>query len=116
MKPTAKSKRPDPEPPAHLSADSKALWSRLVRDYAMHDDAAGLAILGSACEAKDRAEQARKELDEEGLTVAGDRGGVKAHPAAAIERDNRAAFLAAMKALRLDVEPARPGPGRPPGR
>jgi P27 family predicted phage terminase small subunit len=107
-------KRPEIAAPGHLSAESAALWSQLAADYGMAGDAAGLAILTSAMEARDRMGQARKTLDKEGLTVPGDRGGTKAHPVAAIERDNRQAFLAAMKALRLDIEPTRPAPGRPP--
>jgi P27 family predicted phage terminase small subunit len=110
MKHSKKGRTAGPTPPAHLSEGSAALWSRLVEEYGMGEDLAGRVILSSACEAKDRADQARKVLDAEGLTVVGDRGGVKAHPAAAIERDNRAAFLASIKALRFDIEPSgRPG-------
>lgn len=55
--------------------------------------------------------RAQALLDAEGLTVTGDRGGVKAHPAAAILRDARSQFFAGIKALHLDTndEPGRPG-------
>ena len=62
------------KPPDHLSKGSQALWSKLVADYALAEDDAALAILTAALEARDRAEQARKLLDTEGLTVPGDRG------------------------------------------
>ena len=39
----------------------------------------------------------------------------RAHPLLAVERDSRAQMLAAMKALNLDLEPPRDGPGRPGG-
>ena len=42
-------------------------------------------------------------------------GQLKAHPAVNIERDARAAMLAALKAMNLDVEPLRDRPGRPGG-
>jgi hypothetical protein len=90
----------------------------IVSDFAMADDVAGLAILTSALEALDRANQARDILTREGLTVQGDRGGLRTHPCVQTERDNRAAFFQGMKLLRLDcqTEPIRSGPGRPPGR
>jgi hypothetical protein len=43
-------------------------------------------------------------------------GAPKPHPLLPIERDSRAAFLAGMKALQLDLEPLRDHPGRPGGR
>jgi hypothetical protein len=91
--------------PPHLSAGSAGLWDRLVADYNLTGDDAALAVLQSALEAKDRADKARAILDKEGLTTAGDRGGQKAHPCCAIERDARAAFLAAMRFLKLEATP-----------
>ena len=38
---------------------------------------------------------------------------VKAHPMTTVERDSRAAFMAGLKALNLDLEPLHDGPGRP---
>jgi hypothetical protein len=97
--------------PEHLSQSSRELFDRLVVDYSLADDAAALAILQAAMESKDRAEQARAAIDRDGLTMVG-----KAHPAVTIERDSRAAFLAGLKHLRLDLEPLRDGPGRPAGK
>jgi hypothetical protein len=47
---------------------------------------------------------ARKQLDEEGLTVAG-REGIKPHPCIAIERDARIAVARLVRELDLDTEP-----------
>jgi hypothetical protein len=91
--------------PSHLSPESAALWDRLVGDYDLTGDDAALAVLQSALEAKDRADAARVILDKEGLTIPGDRGGRKAHPCCAIERDARSAFLAAMRFLKLEAMP-----------
>jgi hypothetical protein len=108
--------RDESGPPPHLSKESAALWRDLVEAYAMHGDAAALAILTAGMEALDRAAEARAILAREGLVSQSSGGVAKVHPAALVERDSKAAFLACMKALRLDIEPTRPGPGRPPGR
>jgi len=92
-------------PPAHLSESSKRLWAEVVAEFDVRD-APGLAVLQAGLEARGRAEEARKLLDKEGLTTSGDRGGIKAHPAVTIERDNRAAFVQAMKVLNFSPEPA----------
>ncbi len=75
------------------------------------------AILTKALEAFDRAEQARAILASPpadptdpnappggGLVVRSRLGEHKAHPAIAIERDARAAFLTGIKQLGLDIE------------
>ena len=95
------------------------------------DDVAGLRILRCACEAFDRAQACRREIEKDGMVLDDDDGGQKTgalfdagkkagkrkpHPLLPIERDSRAAFLAGMKALNLDLEPLRDRPGRPPGK
>lgn len=108
-----KSETKRPKPPDSLSSDARALWTRLVDEFAI-DDAAALAILERACEAFQRMRQAQGIIDKDGLTTTDRFGQAKPHPAVTIERDSRASFLQAMKALRLDIEPLRDGPGRPP--
>lgn len=60
--------------------------------------------------------QAQRKLKKEGLTALDRFGQRKAHPAATIERDSRAAMLGALKQLNLDLEPLEPRAGRPNGR
>ena len=103
------------EIPKHLSREAQKTWGALVEEYSIAD-AAGLKILRVALEAFDRAQAARATIDENGMTVIDKAGQVKPHPLLACERDSRAAFLAGLKALNLDLEPLRDGPGRPGGR
>jgi len=100
--------------PIHLSDEAKGLWQRLTDEYGI-EDSAGSAILKAGLEAWDRAKKAREAIDTQGMTIADKFGQLKPHPLLATERDSRAAFLAAMKALNFDVEPLRDGPGRPGG-
>ena len=101
--------------PAHLSKESKKLWDDIISEYSI-DDAAGLRILRVALEALDRAEMARESINKNGMLFRDKWRQPKPHPLLPIERDSRAAFLAGMKALNLDLEPLRDKPGRPSGR
>jgi P27 family predicted phage terminase small subunit len=103
------------KPPTHLSTAAKRLWADILTEYSI-DDAAGLAILRVALEAFDLSQLARKKIQIDGLTVLGRDGQLRNHPLCTVARDNRAAFLAGLKALNLDLEPLRDSPGRPPGR
>lgn len=101
------------KPATHLSAAAKKLWNEIFTEYSI-DDAAGLAILRVALEAFDRSQEAREVITTAGMTVTGRDGQVRSHPLLTVERDNRAAFLAGLKALNLDLEPLKK-PGRPGG-
>ena len=101
--------------PRHLSAEARKIWREILSEYQI-EDAAGLRILRVSLESFDRAQAARKAIDKEGMTVTDKFGQKKPHPLLPIERDSRAAFLAGLKALNLDLEPLRPGPGRPGGK
>ncbi|MCR5875698.1 hypothetical protein LRS10_16910 [Phenylobacterium sp. J426] len=78
-------------------------------------DAAGLALAQTAAECADRMASAQEAIARDGAMILDRYGCPKAHPACVLERDSRTGLLAALKALNLDVEPARDGPGRPPG-
>jgi len=98
--------------PNHLSKESQKIWAEILTEYSI-DDAAGLRILRVALEAYDRAQAARASIDKIGMMFKDRFGCPKPHPLLATERDSRAAFLAGMKALNLDLEPLRDKPGRP---
>lgn len=103
------------KPPKNLGREAKNLWRKIQADYQISDEA-GLLILATGLEAFDRMRQAQDILKAEGMTTLDRFSQPRPHPAAAIERDSRAAMLAALKQLNLDLEPLRDGPGRPPGR
>jgi P27 family predicted phage terminase small subunit len=101
--------------PKHLSTEARKIWREILSEYDIQD-AAGLRILRVSLESFDRAQAARKAIDKEGMTVFDKFGQLKCHPLLPIERDSRAAFLAGLKNLNLDLEPLHNAPGRPPGR
>lgn len=90
-------------PPSHLSAGSQAFWSRVVTDYEL-DEAPARELLRLCCEAMDRCEQARAQLERDGLTVTDRYGQTKPHPCAVIETQNRLAVARLLRELRV-LEP-----------
>lgn len=101
--------------PKHLSKEAKKIWRDILSEYSIID-AAGIRILRVALEAYDRAQAARQAIDKDGMTITDKFNQLKSHPLLPIERDSRAAFLAGLKALNLDLEPLRDHPGRPGGK
>lgn len=101
-----------PEPPKHLSGDPARLWRDTVAEFDL--EAHQIALLGAACDALARMLEARDLVNAQGPVVTDSRGGVKAHPAVAIERDARLGFARLIRELALDVpvpdsRPARRG-------
>jgi P27 family predicted phage terminase small subunit len=99
--------RPRPEfdlsqPPSHLGKPEQAIWHGVFRDY---DSLTGLAtaVLCSGLEAHQRMRECREIIAREGITTPGVNKHVKVHPLLAVERDARAAWLAAVKALGLEL-------------
>ena len=93
------------EPPAHLSPPMTAFWNAVVDHYVL-DDPPALELLRRACEASDRADQAREVIDREGPTIVTRHGEVKVHPAVAVERDARTAVRQFLRELRITDPPA----------
>lgn len=103
-------RRRPPAPPKALSAEASRIWRSVAREFEL--EAHHWAILGVALEAFDRMREAQAAVTADGAYIAG-RFGMKAHPALAIERDSRLAYLRAIRELGLDLEaPA----SRPPSR
>ena len=99
------------ETPKHLNAEGGAFWAKVRTEYAIND-AAGLALLTAAAVALDRMVAARKVIQDEGEIVKDRYKQSKVHPACTLEKDSRAGFLAAMRALQLEIGPPQPV-GRP---
>jgi P27 family predicted phage terminase small subunit len=91
-------------PPNHLSPEARLWWQQVVADYDMAPHHMGLLL--RACEAWDRTNQARDEIARDGLTVPTADGSRKAHPAVAIERDSRIAYIRILRELDLCGEPS----------
>jgi len=70
-----------------------------------------IRLLVLACQAWERTQEAKAAIDAEGLTVPV-AGGVKTHPAVAIERDSRLAFARLLREVNLDDD--GPDESRPP--
>lgn len=101
-----------PAPPPHLSPDSADWWREVTRDYELCGH--HLHLLRLACEALDRAAQARQALHDHGaVTFIDPKGTIRAHPAVAIERDARIGFARLVRELDLDGGAASEAP-RPP--
>ena len=100
--------------PSHLKKEGAALWRELTSEYGIAD-AAGLALATTAAECLDRVRAAQKAISEHGEIVIDRYGAPKLNPACGLEKDARNGLLSAFKALNLDIEPLRDGPGRPAG-
>lgn len=100
-------------PPAHLLKPGAALWREMVAEYGIADPA-GVALLTTAAECLDRMRAAQKAIKVHGEFVVDRYGAPKLNPACNLEKDARNGMIAAFRALNLDIEPLRDGPGRPP--
>jgi P27 family predicted phage terminase small subunit len=89
--------------PKHLGRAEKKLYEQLMRTFRF-DDAASVEILLQGLEARQRAREAREQIAKDGLVTHDERGVIRPHPLLRVERSAQQAFLAAMRALRLDVE------------
>ena len=100
-----------PTPPKHLRAPTKKWFEQVVNEYTLEPH--HLHLLTLACEARDRAEQAREILAREGVTFIDRFGSPRARPEVAVERDSRLAFARLVRELDLDTD-ATPDASRPP--
>jgi len=81
-----------PEPPEHLSERSKHLWREIAPNEARTIERQ--TLFQAALECLDRADEARRIVQEEGLTTkTATTGAVHIHPAVRVEREARAQFV-----------------------
>jgi phage terminase small subunit len=99
-------------PPPHLSPSARHWWETTVDRYELQEH--HLRLLQLACESWDRGQEAREQLEIEGLTVPGREGGIRPHPCIGIERDARLAVARLVRELDLDTEPPVSGRIGPP--
>ncbi len=89
--------------PRHLSPPARRLFADVLAIYVLEPH--HVQVFTKSLEAFDRAEQARDVIDADGLMVTSRLGERKPHPLLSVERDSRAAFMAGVKQLGLDIEP-----------
>ncbi len=90
--------------PKHLQAKTRRWWLAVVRDWALEQH--HVRILTHACEAFDRAEEARKAIDKHGLTYTDRFNQPRSRPEVNIERDCRLQFCRLVRELALDENDA----------
>ena len=100
--PLPRSRRAAADPPKHLEKPEREIWRDLTAAYEL-DDAAARALLTTTLEAHQRARRCPEAVDRDGEAVKDRFAQIKPHPLLAAERDARAAFLAGMRSLNLDV-------------
>jgi hypothetical protein len=88
---------------AHLRPATAAWWEATFRSTWMLDQHHERLLL-LACEAYDRAAEAREALDEHGLTYLDRFGAPRTRPEVAVERDSRIGFARLLRDLDLDEE------------
>jgi len=89
--------------PAHLAKPTAAWWRSVVAEYRLEDHHVRLLTL--ACEAWDRAQEARTTLEAEGSYFIDRFKQPKAHPAIAVERESRVSFARLLRELDLEGDP-----------
>lgn len=95
-------------PPPQLSDRSKALWSSVVPSRAR--SAARLAVIETALESLDRANQAAAEIATTGMTsVTKTTGAIHVHPLVKVERESRQLFAKLWISLNLQFTPSVDG-------
>ena len=99
-------------PPAGLPRSARRWWLDVAGAYGMTGDEAGLRLLSEAAFALARLEECRAIIARDGAAVLDRFGAARAHPLLQAEHHARSSFLAAVRALNLDVEPAK-AIGRP---
>ena len=85
-----------------LSKESTKIFNEVATAYAITDPA-GVLILQTACESFDLMRLAQKSVHKFGVVTTDERNRPKANPACSVERDARAAFLQAIRLLKIDI-------------
>jgi hypothetical protein len=104
---------PSPTPPRALGRFGLALWRSVHAEYQL-DDAAGIEMLLTACQALDRAEDCSAIIAHDG-PITKTKHGPKEHALLKMELANRAFVVRTLTKLGLNYEPLRVSAGRPPG-
>src|SRR5262245_9896990 len=94
-------------PPRKLGETGMNLWRSIQSSYAI-DDAGGIEMLLQICEAAQRAEACRAQIEHDGELIRSKAGVLKEHPLLKSELACRSFVVRGLARLGLDVEPLRP--------
>ena len=97
--------------PRHLQAATRRWWTSVVQRWEL--DPHHLMLLTLAAESWDRGQQARRQVDKDGLTTSTRDGGLKLHPGVRVEDACQLRFARLLRELDLDLEPPQAA-SRPP--
>ena len=106
-------RRPGTTAPDSLSERESEFYEHIIDEFDIQD-AAGLRILEGTAKHWGIWSAGLAVLDREGMTILGPQGRPVQHPMIAVVHHAWFAVLAGFKALNLNLEPLRDGPGRPP--
>ena len=98
----------------HIRPEAKKKAKLLIEEYEILDSG-GIIHIRIFADAFTQELNAQDIINRDGLSIQDRFGQVRAHPLCSIVRDARSQKMAALKALNLDLEPLRDGPGRPGG-
>jgi P27 family predicted phage terminase small subunit len=93
----------DPKPPKHLSVTTRRWFARIASEYELGDHQVYLLTL--AAEAWDACQAARAAIAKHGQVYTDRFSAPRTRPEVAIQRDSRAGFISAVRALGLDIQP-----------
>jgi phage terminase small subunit len=99
-----------PVAPAHLQPTTGAWWESVCHRWALEPHHVKLLTLAS--EAWDRSNEAREQVQRDGLMVPTKAGGPRLHPCVKVKEQAEIAFARLLRELDLDLE-APPAASRP---
>lgn len=88
--------------PDHLAREEATLFADIVKAYGLHDEVSQ-KILEESCASLQRARLAREAINRDGMVTRDKWNQLKPHPLLTVERDSRAAALAGLKQLGLEL-------------
>ena len=103
-----------PKPPRTLGQAGTNLWARISEEYDL-SDAGGRELLCLICEALDRVQSLRQQIDEEGEYVSDAKGNRRDNALLRRELAGRSFISKGLQKLGLALETPARGVGRPPG-
>ena len=99
-----------PSAPAHLQPTTQEWWLSIVSRWDLEPHHVRLLTL--LCEAWDRSNAAREQIQRDGLMVPTKAGGPRLHPCVKVKEQAEIAFARLLRELDLDLE-APPAASRP---